>query len=69
LNRLYEKETKKLKDRWAAELAYDDNQADQEAHTPLEEGVVKETHKDEEIDQLAEALEKRLKVPSDTEKQ
>jgi hypothetical protein len=69
LNRLYEKETKKLKERWAAEQAYEDNQADQEAHTPPTEDVAKETHKDEEIDQLAEALEKRLKVPSDTEQE
>lgn len=68
MDRLYEKETKKLKDRWAAEQAYEDNQADQEAHTPLEENVAKKTHEDEEIDLLAEALEKRLKVPSDTEK-
>ncbi|SAM00299.1 hypothetical protein [Absidia glauca] len=69
LDRLYEKETKKLKERWAAEQAYDDNQADQEAHTPPAEDVAKETHKDEEIDQLAEALEKRLKVPSDAEQE
>ncbi|KAI8334598.1 DHS-like NAD/FAD-binding domain-containing protein [Chlamydoabsidia padenii] len=67
LDRLHEKETKKLKERWAAEQQeYEENQADEDTHTPQKETGNKETE-DKEIDQLAEDLEKRLKVPSNTE--
>ncbi|CAO3591410.1 unnamed protein product [Absidia cylindrospora] len=66
LDRLYEKETKKLKERWAAEAAYDEYDVEKETHTPEKTEEI-EGKEDKEIDQLAEELEKRLKVPSETE--
>ncbi|KAI8096864.1 DHS-like NAD/FAD-binding domain-containing protein [Halteromyces radiatus] len=61
LDRLYEKETKKLKERWATEKVLEQEQEE------LEKLELTEEKPDKEIDQLAEELEKRLKVPSDKE--